>query len=154
MEPIDGLAYIGNNPHDNEITFSATGDSGMGMTHSTLAGILIRDQILGNTNPWSGLYDPSRKPLTALAHRARESLNTNLQDTDWLTSSDVVSIDDTPVNEGVVIRQGFKKIAVYRDEDNNLHECSAMCTHLAGVVRWNSAEKTWDCPCHGSRFDA
>lgn len=154
MEPIDGLAYIGNNPHDSKNIYIATGDSGMGMTHGTLAGILIRDQILGNINPWSGLYDPSRKPLTALGHMARESLNTNLQYTDWLTSSEVVSVDDIPVNEGAVIRQGFKKIAVYRDEDNTLHECSAMCTHLAGVVRWNSAEKTWDCPCHGSRFDA
>lgn len=154
MEPIDSLAYIGRNPHDNENIYIATGDSGTGLTHGTIAGILLRDYILKATNEWMQLYDPSRKTVSAFSHLAKESFNANLQYTDWLTTGDVSSVDDIPVNEGAVIRQGFRKVAVYRDEDNSLHECSAICPHLSGVVRWNSEEKTWDCPCHGSRFDA
>ena len=154
MEPIDSLAYIGPNPHDRENIYIATGDSGTGLTHGTIAGILLRDYILKTENKWMPLYHPSRKTLHAFSSLARQSLNTNLQYADWLTSGDLSSVDEIPINEGAVIRHGFKKLAVYRDEDNRLHECSAVCPHLSGVVRWNSAEKTWDCPCHGSRFDA
>lgn len=154
MEPIDSLAYIGRNPHDSENVYIATGDSGNGLTHGTIAGILLRDYILNVDNEWMHLYDPSRKTLSAFSTMARESLNANMQYTDWLTTGDVKSVDDIPINEGAIVRHGLKKLAVYRDEDNCLHECSAVCPHLSGIVRWNSEEKTWDCPCHGSRFDA
>lgn len=154
MEPIDSLAYIGHNPHDIENIFIATGDSGNGLTHGTIAGILLRDYILKVNNEWMHLYDPSRKTVSAFSTMAKESFNANLQYADWLTSGDVSSVEDIPINEGAIMRHGFKKMAVYRDEDNCLHECSAICPHLSGIVRWNSEEKTWDCPCHGSRFDA
>jgi Rieske Fe-S protein len=64
------------------------------------------------------------------------------------------SPDDIPPGEGAVLRRGVHRVAAYRDEDGNLHERSAVCTHLACIVHWNSTEKSWDCPCHGSRFDA
>lgn len=154
MEPVDSLGYIGKNPQDYDNVFIATGDSGTGMTHGTIAGILLTDLILGRANEWQNLYDPSRKVLASLSEFAKESLNTNAQYMDWLAPSDVNSVDDIPRGEGAVMRDGMKKIAVYRDEHGELHECSAACSHLAGVVHWNSSEKTWDCPCHGSRFDA
>jgi glycine/D-amino acid oxidase-like deaminating enzyme/nitrite reductase/ring-hydroxylating ferredoxin subunit len=153
METIDGLAFIGRNPLDHPNVFIVTGDSGMGMTHGAIAGILLTDLILGRENPWAALYDPSRKTLGALHRFVKENLNLAVQYGDWLTSGDVDSPAQIKPGEGAVIRHGLMKTAVYRDEQGDCHECSAICPHLGGIVHWNDAEKTWDCPCHGSRFD-
>ena len=152
-ETIDGLAFIGRNPLDQPNVFIVTGDSGMGMTHGTIAGILLTDLILGRENPWTTLYDPARKTLRALERFVKENLNVAKQYGDWLTSGDVDSAAQIKPGAGAVIRHGLTKKAVYRDEQGALHERSAICTHLGGIVHWNDAEKTWDCPCHGSRFD-
>jgi glycine/D-amino acid oxidase-like deaminating enzyme/nitrite reductase/ring-hydroxylating ferredoxin subunit len=152
METIDGLAFIGRNPGDERI-YVATGDSGMGMTHGTIAGILLTDLILGRDNPWKSLYDPSRKPLRAAGDFLSENLNVARQYGEWLTSGDVESLEDVPRDSGAVIRHGLAKVAVYRGDDGRVHEFSAVCPHLGCIVSWNEAEKTWDCPCHGSRFD-
>ena len=152
MESLDGLAYIGRNPGDEENVFIVTGDSGMGMTHGTIAGMLLTDLILGRENRWSTLYDPARKTLRAFGEFAKETANMALQYTDWLTGGEVSSVDEIANDSGAVLRRGLAKIAVYRDENGTLHECSAACPHLGCVVHWNAAEKTWDCPCHGSRF--
>jgi len=151
-EPIDGLAFIGRNPHDKNI-YIATGDSGNGMTHGTIAGLLIPDLILGNKNPWENLYDPSRKNFAATSEFLEENLNTWAQYKDWLTPGEVQTVADLPLSKGVILREGLKKIAVYKDEQGKLHVNSAFCPHLGGCVRWNACEKSWDCPCHGSRFD-
>jgi glycine/D-amino acid oxidase-like deaminating enzyme/uncharacterized protein YjbJ (UPF0337 family)/nitrite reductase/ring-hydroxylating ferredoxin subunit len=153
METIDGLAFIGRNPLDQPNVFIVTGDSGMGMTHGTIAGILLTDLILGRENPWTTLYDPSRKTLGALDRFVKENLNVARQYGDWLSGGDVASPAQIKAGTGAVIRHGLTKLAVYRDEQGTCHERSAVCTHLGGIVHWNDAEKTWDCPCHGSRFD-
>jgi Rieske Fe-S protein len=153
MEPVDSLAYIGRNPADADNVFIATGDSGMGMTHGTIAGILLTDLIMGRQNPWMDLYDPSRKTLGALRDFAKENANVMAQYVDLITPSDPGSVDQIARGEGAVLRSGLSKVAVYRDNDGLLHNLSAVCTHLGCVVSWNAAEKTWDCPCHGSRFD-
>ena len=136
----------------------ASGDSGQGMTHGTIAGMLLTDLVLGRQNEWESLYDPKRVTLRAepIAEFVRENADVALQ-----------------LREGLrVARRGAlgrrhparlrapscgaarSKIAVYRDDDGAVHERSAVCTHLKCIVEWNSAEKSWDCPCHGSRFDA
>jgi Rieske Fe-S protein len=153
MEPVDGLAFIGLNPGDDDV-YIATGDSGMGMTHGTIAGILLSDLISGRQNPWTDIYDPSRKTLVAAKDFAQENINVAAQYTDLLTPGDVDSVDDIPRGEGAVIRTGVSKVAVYRDENGGIHTLSALCVHLGCIVTWNSAEKTWDCPCHGSRYDS
>jgi glycine/D-amino acid oxidase-like deaminating enzyme/nitrite reductase/ring-hydroxylating ferredoxin subunit len=153
MEPVDSLAYIGRNPTDYDNVYIASGDSGNGMTHGTIAGILLTDLILGRRNPWTELYEPSRKTLRATGTFAREAVNMALQYGDLFTAGDVKSADEIPRDAGAVMRNGLQKIAVYRDEQGTLHKLSASCTHLGCIVQWNSAEKTWDCPCHGSRFD-
>lgn len=153
MEPVDAVAFIGRNPGDKNI-YVATGDSGMGMTHGTIAGMLISDTIVGRDCPWVRLYDPARKSLRALPEFAKENLNVAAQYVeDYLTAGDVDSTSEIAADEGAVIRQGLTKLAVYRDKQGTLHRCSALCTHLDCIVSWNSLEKTWDCPCHGSRFD-
>ena len=153
MEPVDSLAFIGRNPGDENI-FIATGDSGMGMTHGTIAGLLLTDQIMGRDNPWADLYDPSRKSLAAIKDFAQENINVAAQYTEALTPGEIESVDEVKEDEGAILRKGLSKIAVYRDEDGVIHTISAVCVHLGCIVTWNGSEKTWDCPCHGSRFDA
>ncbi|HYP27435.1 MAG TPA: FAD-dependent oxidoreductase [Blastocatellia bacterium] len=154
MEPVDGVAFIGRNPGDPRNVYIATGDSGMGMTHGTIAGILITDLIMGRECSWASLYDPSRKTLGALGEYAKENLNVAAQYAEgYLAGGDVDSAEEIAPDEGAVIRRGLTKVAVYRDQQGALHERSAVCTHLGCIVSWDSVEKTWDCPCHGSRFD-
>lgn len=153
METMDGLAFIGRNPLDHRNVYTVTGDSGMGMTHGTIAGILITDLILGRHNSWESLYDPARKSLRASSDLLRENANVAAQYAQWATAGDVGSAEDIAKDSGAVIRRGVAKVAVYRDPTGALHEKSATCPHLGCIVAWNPAEKTWDCPCHGSRFD-
>jgi len=153
METQDGLAFIGRNPMDEENVYVATGDSGMGLTHGTIAGILLTDLIAGRANPWADLYDPSRIRTGAAAEFVKENLNVALQYASWLTGGEVASVDEIPPNSGAVLREGLTKVAVFRDEAGELHRRSAVCTHLGCIVAWNPAASTWDCPCHGSRFD-
>jgi len=153
MEPVDGVAFIGRNPLDADNVFIATGDSGMGMTHGTIAGLLMTDLILGRPNPWTTLYDPSRKTVLAADEFAKENLNVAKQYTSWLTGGDVSDVEEIEPGTGAVIRHGLSKVAVYRDSRGKLHERSAVCPHLGCIVAWNGTEKSWDCPCHGSRFD-
>lgn len=153
MEPIDYLGYIGRNPMDAQNVFIATGDSGMGMTHSHVGAILLTDLICGRENPWTTLYDPSRVRLKALGTWASENLNVAAQYTDWITPQPFKEASEIAPDMGAVIQRGLHKVAVYRDKEGQLHECSAVCPHLLGVVAWNYLEHTWDCPCHGSRFD-
>lgn len=155
MEPMDGVAYIGRNPGDKNV-FIVTGDSGNGITHGIIAGMLIVDLIAGRENSWAKLYDPSRKTLKprALADYVTENANVAAQFRDYITPGSVKSVDEIKPGQGAVLRHGLKKIATYRDENGNLHAFSAVCPHLGCIVRWDACEKTWDCPCHGSRFDA
>jgi len=153
MEPVDTVAYIGKNP-GSEKTWIATGDSGNGITHGVIAGILLRDLILGRENAWAKVYEPSRKSPRAALSYTKENLNMAAQYASWVTPGDVDDIDDVPRGSGAVLRSGLKKVAVYRDSNGTVHCRSAVCTHLGAIVSWNSEEQTWDCPAHGSRFDA
>ena len=153
VEPIDGLAFIGRNPMDKPNVFVATGFSGNGMTNGTIAGKLLTDLIQGRENAWTSLYDPSRKTLRAAKTFAGETLNMAAQYGDWFTAGDVKEDVLVAAGTGAIVRRGLSKIAVYCDSAGQLHECSAVCPHLGGIVAWNHSEETWDCPCHGSRFD-
>jgi Rieske Fe-S protein len=138
---------------DADNVFVATGDSGMGMTHGTIAGILLTDLIQGRENPWARIYDPSRKSLRTLGTFAKENLNVAAQYGAWLTAGEVDAVAEIERGCGAIVRRGLTKLAVYRDDDGHLHERSAVCPHLGCIVQWNPAESTWDCPCHGSRFN-
>ena len=149
MEPADGMAFIG---RYSDHVYIATGDSGQGMTHGTVAGMLLRDLLLGRDNPWAKLYDPGRSTLKGFAEIASENLNVLPKYGRWMTGGDVAGPREIPAGEGRVVRRGLKKLAIYRDERGALHTMSAVCPHLGCIVAWNGTEKTWDCPCHGSRF--
>ncbi len=153
-EPVDRVAFIGRNPGGPEHVYIATGDSGMGMTHGAIAGMLLRDLILAHENPWAQLYDPARIRLRSGLEFARENLNVAARYADWVRPGEISSAERIPPGAGAVVRHGLSLRAVYRDEAGTLHERSAVCPHLGCIVAWNHGEQTWDCPCHGSRFDA
>jgi glycine/D-amino acid oxidase-like deaminating enzyme/nitrite reductase/ring-hydroxylating ferredoxin subunit len=153
MDTTDGLAFIGRNPGDEPNVFIVTGDCGVGLTHGTIAGMLITDMIMGRANPWTTLYDPARKSPLAAVTFAKENLNVASQYASWVTPGEVSDAKEIRPGTGAIVRSGLSKIAVYRDLAGNLHERSARCTHLGCIVAWNAAESSWDCPCHGSRFD-
>ena len=154
MEPVDGIAFIGRNPLDAKNVYVATGDSGNGMTHGTFAGLLITDLILKCKYARESLYDPSRLTLRALPKFVRENLNVAVQYTDVVFAGIVRSVEEIRPGSGAVVSRGLHKVAVYRDPKGEIHERSAVCPHLGGIVNWNTLENTWDCRCHGSRFDA
>lgn len=153
MNSDDGIAYIGKNPFDEENVYIVTGDTGIGMTHGTIAGILLTDLILGRKNTWAELYDPSRARIGGVGDFISENLNVAAQYLEWVTPGNVDSVEKVTPGTGAVVRRGLTKVAAYRDENGTLHEHSAICTHLNCIVAWNSSENTWDCPCHGSRFN-
>ena len=156
MEAVDGLGYIGLNPADKENVYIVTGDSGNGMTHGAIAGMLIRELIRRGDHAWAKLYSPSRisMSLRSSVDLAKENINVAKQFADYFTRGDIASASELKEGEGAVLRRGLHKIAVYRDDVGDLHEMTAVCPHLKCIVHWNGTEKTWDCPCHGSRFDA
>ncbi|WP_257643998.1 FAD-dependent oxidoreductase [Luteimonas salinisoli] len=153
IEPNDGLAFIGRDPGGEANVYIATGDSGNGITHGTLAGLLLTDLIVGRDNPWAQLYDPKRKMFRGAGEWLRENANVAAQYADWVGAGDIHALDELGLGEGAVIRHGMHRVAVYRDGDGRLCSHSARCTHLGCAVRWSAAEKSWNCPCHGSRFD-
>lgn len=154
MEPMDSIAYIGRNPADKNNIYIVTGDSGNGMTHCTIAGILIKDLILGKENEWEKIYDPSRfKLFTAGKIFFREVLggliNYYKNKPDRLKTRNIMDIQR---REGNVVELSGKRYGIFRDESDNMHFVQAQCAHLGCIVKWNRDEKSWDCPCHGSRY--
>ena len=152
IEPVDGMAYIGRDPSGPNV-YVSTGDSGNGLTHGAIAGLLLTDLIQGRPNAWEKLYDPGRSPLRSAREWIKENLNTASTYVDWLGRGDVRSLDQIKPGEGAVMRRGLHLVAVYRDDGGRCHERNAVCPHLGAIVSWNHAERSWDCPAHGSRFD-
>jgi glycine/D-amino acid oxidase-like deaminating enzyme len=144
LNTMDGLALIGPDIVDAHV-YVITGDSGVGMTHGTLGGMIVADQILGRTNPWSHLYDPGRLPLAAAGAVLSEGVTTIAQAKEWLRGGDVPGVAAIPQHSGGVVGFGLDKTAVYRDPQGELHACSAVCTHAGCIVAWNDVEKSWDC---------
>lgn len=151
MEPVDSLGFMGRNPGDDNI-YIITGDSGNGMTHATIGAMIISDAILGIKNKWEDLYNPSRITLKTAMDFAKEAGNTAAQYLDWIAAADLKNVADLGIGEGGILSSGLQKIAVYRDYDKSLRAFSAVCPHLGCIVQWNGDEKSFDCPCHGSRF--
>ncbi|UXI66487.1 FAD-dependent oxidoreductase [Tahibacter amnicola] len=151
IEPVDGLAFIGKES-GRENVYVVSGDSGNGLTHGTLSGLLIAGLIKEGHHTWQSLYDPSRKRLNGTW--LEENANVAAQYRDWLQSGDATSAARIAPGDGAVVRHGLHRFALYREPGGALKAYSARCPHLGCCVRWNGTEKSWDCPCHGSRFAA
>ena len=151
LEPVDLLAFIGRDPEYRHV-WLVTGDSGNGMTHGTIAGLLLPPLIGGEDHPWAALFDPARVTLRAAADWLRENANVAAQYAEYVAPGDVDGVAEVPPGEGRVLRRGAQPLAVYRADDGTVTVRSAVCPHLYCIVDWNAAERSWDCPCHGSRF--
>lgn len=154
VEPNDSLAFIGRNPGLADNVFVATGDSGNGLTHGTLAGLILPELVAGRDSPFERLYAPNRKTLRAADAFIRENANFVPYYGELFTGGDIEGVEELAPGEAAVLRDGLGKVAVWRDPAGGLHAHSAICPHLGCVVHWNAVETTWDCPCHGSRFAA
>jgi len=148
---LDGLPYIG------EIApcqFGATGFAGNGLTFGTLSAMMAFDWIENTSNEWGGLFDPGRRvtPAGAWIYLKENADYPLYRVRDWLQDG-AQSVDAVPPGEGLIVDYRGAKAAVSRDEGGTLTIVSAACTHMGCVVAWNDTERTWDCPCHGSRFD-
>jgi glycine/D-amino acid oxidase-like deaminating enzyme/nitrite reductase/ring-hydroxylating ferredoxin subunit len=151
LEPLDYMAYIGKNP-GNDNVYIITGDSGNGMTHGTLGGLIISDLIQGKENRWTEIYSPKRIPIKEAGTYLSQALDMIAQYGDYITKADISDVDELRVGEGAILSKGMKRYAVYKDEENAIHAFTAVCPHMGCVVQWNGEEKSFDCPCHGSRF--
>lgn len=154
VESADGLPFIGK-PDPERNVYVATGFGGNGITFGTLSAMLITDSVLGRDNPYAELYRANRaKPLASLSAVVSENVDTALH----LVGDHVRPVSNTPladlaIGEGKVIKDNGERLAVYRDRDGKIHALSSVCTHQGCQVAFNAAECSWDCPCHGSRFD-
>ncbi|RWO39540.1 MAG: FAD-dependent oxidoreductase [Mesorhizobium sp.] len=151
LDTIDYCGFIGRNPGSKNV-FIATGDSGQGITHGALAGLLIRDLVVGGSSVWEEVYAPDRKPPLALVNYVSENLTALKNFAEYLLPGEIKSAADLEPGQGGILRDGLRKLAVCRDQNGGMHMHSASCTHLGCIVHWNSTEQCWDCPCHGSQF--
>lgn len=153
LEPVDYLAFIGRNPGSRKL-WIVTGDSGNGMTHGTIAALLLPALLDGQQHPWEAMYAPSRVTVTipTVVEYLKETLNVAAQYADLVSGGEVENVSEVPAGEGRIIRRGVHKLAVFRPQEGAVLVRSAVCPHLGCIVDWNAAEKSWDCPCHGSRF--
>lgn len=155
FEPSGGLGFVGGSSAA-ERQFYATGHSGNGITHGTLSAILLAFLLRDGErdHDWTAIFDPGRKTLDAALEIAKQGVATVAGLGERLTGEELDSADQVAPGQAAVVGRGRARLAVYREPGGRVWECSAVCSHLGCIVRWNQAERSWDCPCHGSRFDA
>lgn len=153
MKSMDQLPYVGKlTPASNHI-YVATGFSLWGMSNGTMSGMLLTDLVLENPNPWANLYDATRVTPFLSAESLKNNLDVGRHWVgDRLKGAKEEALSELGKGQGKLVNVDGDQIAAYRDDAGTLHTCSAVCTHLGCIVNWNSAEKTWDCPCHGAQF--
>lgn len=154
MEPMDAIGFIGRNPHDEDNVYICTGDSGNGLTNATVAAMLITDLVNGKENPLEQIYNPSRFKLLGAGKKFLKEVvgGTVSYMKHRAGKEDVEKVRSLGNNDSAVVTIDKKKYGIYKDLEGVLHMVSAECTHLGCIVKWNPDEKSWDCPCHGSRF--
>lgn len=153
MEPIDFMPYSGRNPGNTNV-YVHTGDSGQGITNAVAGSLTILPLILGEDSRYAALFEPDRKAASVIAatEYVKGQAGAVKNFSEYLGPGDIVSADALAPGQGAVIREGMKKVAAYRRGDGTIVRRSAACTHLGCLVHWNSLERCWDCPCHGSQF--
>ena len=154
-EPVDGLPYLGRNAASSHV-YVGTGYSGTGLTFGTLAAMIASDLILGRENPWAGLFDATRiKPVAGAKEFVAENVDFPAHFVaDRLKAAAGTSVEELRAGEGRILLLDGHKRAVFRDESGTVHVLDPVCPHMGCLVAFNAAERSWDCPCHGSRFDA
>lgn len=154
FEPADGLAYIGHLPGNPDQVLVATGYSGNGMTYSHIAARIFTDLITTGYSEYASLFSPDRvKPMAGFMNFVKENADVVKEFIGKRLSADTLAeLGDLAPGEGKVVKYEGEKLALYKDEHGSIHAVNPICTHAKCTVGWNSAEKSWDCPCHGARY--
>jgi Rieske Fe-S protein len=152
-ESPDGLPYIGQLPGHDKI-FVATGFGGNGMPYSTVAALQLTRMITNKDTPYKDLYDPNRlKPAAGFTNFVTHNADVVKQfASKWFSHEELHELSELATEEGKIVIFKDEKIAIYKDKDGGIHALSPICTHVGCEVKWNNAELTWDCPCHGARY--
>jgi len=151
MDTLDYGAYIGLDP-DSKRIYVATGDSGQGITQGVVASLVIPALITADGSEYAAVYLPARTPMRAASTFLSENASAVMTMAEYAMPGDMACVDELGPGEGGILRDGLNKIAAYRDENGSVQLRSAACTHLGCHLKWNSFERCWDCPCHGSQF--
>jgi glycine/D-amino acid oxidase-like deaminating enzyme/nitrite reductase/ring-hydroxylating ferredoxin subunit len=154
-ESADGLPYIGELPSADRGIYTATGFSGNGITWGSFSGLLLKDILLEKDSPFSNLFAPARlKPVAGFKEFVRENADVAYRYiADRVKISKLDSVSSLAADSGTVVKYEDRKVAVYKDGKGMIHALDPVCTHAGCIVKWNGPEKSWDCPCHGGRFD-
>lgn len=155
FEPADGLAYIGHLPGNPDNVYVATGYGGNGITYSHIAATLLTDLIVKGESEYAALFNPLRiKPVAGFESFVKENADVLAQFIGKRIGIEKISgLSELAPGEGRLVKYEGEKLAVYKDESGKVYALNPVCTHAKCVVGWNSAEKSWDCPCHGARYD-
>jgi glycine/D-amino acid oxidase-like deaminating enzyme/nitrite reductase/ring-hydroxylating ferredoxin subunit len=156
FEPADGLPYIGHMPGQPGKILVATGYGGNGMTYSHVAARLLSSIVLDKESPFIKLFDPNRiKPIAGFTNFVKENVDVAKQlITGFFTKEKIHALADIAPGEGKIVQLDGHTLALYKDEAGQVHALNPRCTHLKCSVSWSLAEKCWECPCHGARYDA
>jgi glycine/D-amino acid oxidase-like deaminating enzyme/nitrite reductase/ring-hydroxylating ferredoxin subunit len=154
-DAVDRVPYVGPLTPFSKHIYTATGFNAWGLSNGTVAATIISDEVIGNHNPWAETYRSQRSGLKAGGTKwLRENLHVGEM---WLREKLRPgvrrTVEDLAPGEADILSHQGKKMAVYKDDEGKIHGVSPVCTHMGCAVRWNGLEKSWDCPCHGSRFD-
>jgi hypothetical protein len=155
FESADGLPYIGHLPGTQEHIFVATGYGGNGMVYSSVAALLLRHLILNEPSPYTQLFDPNRiKPVAGFTNFIKHNADVVKQFAGkFLSHENIPELASLAPGEGKVVKYEDQKLAIYKSESGEIHAIHPACTHMRCEVKWNNAERSWDCPCHGARYD-
>jgi glycine/D-amino acid oxidase-like deaminating enzyme/nitrite reductase/ring-hydroxylating ferredoxin subunit len=152
FEPVDYLPFIGRSPNHKRVFF-VSGDSGEGLTTAVAASLMLPNLLAGKGHPWARAYSPTRaisRPSVVVTY-AKDFVGAMKHVAEHFVPG-AKTAESLQAGEGAIVTEKAKKIAAYRDDRGLLHKCMASCTHAGCVVQWNSFERCWDCPCHGSQF--
>lgn len=154
FEPADGLAYIGHLPGNGDNVWVATGFGGNGMPYSHIAAITLSEILLEGDSKYRELFNPNRvKPMAGFSNFVKEAADVVKNFVSGKFSAEKLKeFTGLAAGEAKVVKYEGEKIAMYKDEQHNIHAVNPTCTHVHCTVSWNSAEKSWDCPCHGARY--
>ena len=155
FEPSDGLPYIGKLPGFSEGVFVATGFSGNGITYGSIAGKILTDLIVNGSSKYEEIFDPGRiKPIAGFTEFVKENADVAYKFfADRISTTEISTLEEIELDKGAVVDYKDQKLAVYKDAGGELHALNPVCTHAKCIVHWNDSEKSWDCPCHGARYD-
>jgi glycine/D-amino acid oxidase-like deaminating enzyme/nitrite reductase/ring-hydroxylating ferredoxin subunit len=153
FESMDGMPFVGRATSSSAHLYVATGFNAWGITNGTAAGMILADLIAGRANPWAAVFDATRiKPVAGAGSFITENLGVGAQLVGGYVKGRERSLEALQRGEAAVLKLDGKRTAAFRDEQGRVHAVSAVCTHLGCVLGWNPVDRTWDCPCHGSRF--